>query len=111
MDFKQETIAVEKELLALIVKHLRSNQIQPEVAKKLAGDFLTALPFQDQKDLLAKLKNLGEQYEEANEVYIQELGKASDQARDMVLNNMRNAIAKGNMDEALTAAKSLQQAS
>lgn len=111
MDLQQETIAVEKELLELIVNHLRNNQIQPEEAKKLAGDFLTTLPFQDKKDLLTKLKSLGEQYEEANEVYVQELGKASDQERDMVLNKMRSAIAKGNMDEALVAAKSLQQAS
>lgn len=110
MDLQQETIAVEKELLELIVEHLRNNEIQAEEAKKLASDFLANLPFQDQKDLLEKLKALGEKYEEAKEVYVQEFAKASNTQRDQVLTQMRNEIAKGNMEGALTAAKSLSQA-
>lgn len=101
----QEVTVVEKELLELIIRHLRENKIELSQAEKLAADFLSELPFADKKDLLTKLKTLGAAYEEAQEVYVQEFAKESEKDRDIKLTEMRDAIARGNIEQALTVAK------
>lgn len=106
---QQEVLVVEKELLEVIVEHLRASKIHVDEASQLARDFLVLLPFQDKKDLLNKLKELGAKYDEAQEVYVQELGKESNEKRDDVLVKMRDAIKSGNINHAVAAAKSLQQ--
>ncbi len=111
MDIAQEVEAVEEELLTLIVAHLENNELDAEKAQQLAKDFLALLPISDQKDLLGKLKDLGETYKEAREVYVEELSKTSSQQRDTALITMRDAIKQGNIDHAITVAKNLQQAS
>ena len=56
MDIQQEVEEVKRELVELIIKHLRENKIPVDKAKKLAADFLNVLPISDQQDLLEKLK-------------------------------------------------------
>lgn len=109
MDIGQEVNLVEKELLELILTHLENNKIDADKAQSLAKDFLAILPVADQKDLLEKLKNLSNTYEEAKELYVDELSKISNQQRDQALGQMRDAIQKGNIEHAINAAKSLQQ--
>ncbi|QQG40757.1 MAG: hypothetical protein HYV37_00295 [Candidatus Levyibacteriota bacterium] len=109
MDISQEVNLIEKELLELILQHLENNKIDADKAQSLAKDFLAILPVADQKDLLQKLQNLSNIYEEAKELYVDELTKVSNEQRDLTLTQMRDAIQKGNIEHAITAAKSLQQ--
>lgn len=110
MDLVEEVKMVEKELLDLIVQHLKANKIEVEKAKQLAKDFLAVLPVKDQKDLLMKLKELGEKYEEVKEVYAEELAKVSDQIREQTLMQMRDYIHQGNIDSAISVAKNMPRA-
>jgi hypothetical protein len=107
MDINTEVEEVKKELLELIIEHLKQNKIQADQAQQLARDFLADLPIKDQTDLLAKLKDLGQKYPEANEVYLDELSKATDEERDQTLNQMRDFIKQGNIDGAISAGKTL----
>lgn len=107
MDMQHEVKLVEKELVDLIIQHLKSNRIAVETARQQAKDFLALLPIQDQRDLLNKLKNLGEKYEEAKEVYAEELGKANEVVRQQTLSQMRSYIQTGNIDAAIAAAKAM----
>ena len=109
MDIIQEVNVVEKELLGLIISHLENNQLDAQKAQSLAKDFLATLPIADQQDLLTKLKHLGDSYQEAKEVYVEELSKVSNQQRDQALTKMRDAIKQGRIEHAVTVAKSLQQ--
>ncbi|HSD98929.1 MAG TPA: hypothetical protein VLB73_04525 [Patescibacteria group bacterium] len=110
MDINQEVKAIEKELVELIIAHLKANQINVETARQQAKDFLAALPVTDQKDLLNKLKNLGDKYIEAKEVYAEELGKVNEGERQRVLEQMRAFIQQGNIDAAIAAAKTMHPA-
>lgn len=109
MDLVQEVEEVKKELLELIITHLKQNKIQAPQAQHLARDFIAVLPIKDQADLLAKLKSLGEKYKEAEEVYLGELGRASDSQRDQALSSMRDYIKQGNIEKAIETAKTLTQ--
>ncbi len=105
MDIQQEVQAVEKELVEMIILHLKENKLDVAKARQLAKDFLSILPVEDQKDLLNKLKQLGENYEEAKQIYADELAKVNDTAREQVLMEMRNFIHQGNLDGAIGVAK------
>ena len=107
MDLAEEVKAIEKELVELIIEHLKKNQIAVETARQQARDFLALLPVQDQKDLLGKLKGLSEKYMEAKEVYAEELGKVNEAVRLSTLDTMRTNIQQGNLDAAIAAAKAL----
>jgi hypothetical protein len=109
MDITQEVEDIKKELLELIIEHLKQNKIQAPQAQQLARDFLSVLPVKDQADLLSKLKNLGEKYKEAEEVYLDELSKTSDDKRDQALSQMRDFIKQGQIDQAIKTAKTLTQ--
>src|SRR3989344_555057 len=98
MDIQQEVEAIKKELVELIIKHLRENKLPSEKAKKLAEDFLNVLPISDQQDLLEKLKNLGADYQEAKEIYVDELKRISEEKRNETLSQMRDHIKQGNID-------------
>ena len=108
MDIKQEVTAVEKELVELIIEHLKENKINADEARQLARDFLAVLPVTSQEDLLAKLKALGQKYDEVQELYVEEYSKASDKKDDTALNQMRDHIKQGNIEHAIAVAKSLQ---
>ena len=107
MDIQQEVEEIKRELVELIIKHLRENKLPAERARKLAEDFLSILPISDQKDLLGKLKNLGANYQEAKEIYVDELTKISEQKRNETLSQMRDHIRQGSIDKAVEVAKSL----
>lgn len=105
----QELEVVEKELLDLIIAHLKENKIKVVEAQQLARDFLDSLPITDQKDLLIKLKSLGDTYPEAGQVYVDELSKSEVKNRDQKLTEIRNHIKLGNIDQAIASAKSITQ--
>lgn len=107
MDITTEVKQVEKELVELIVESLKLNRIAVETARQQAKDFLAILPVKDQKDLLDKLKGLGEKYIEAKEVYAEELGKINEVVRQQTLDSMRAYIQQGNIDAAIIAAKAM----
>ena len=52
-----------------------------------------------------KTKNLGKDYEEAKEIYVEELKKTSEEQRDQTLLQMRDHIQNGNIDQAIKAAR------
>jgi len=107
MDLTEEVKLVEKELVDLIIAHLKSNSIAVEAARQQARDFLALLPVSDQRDLLNKLKGLGEKYVEAKTVYAEELGKVNEVERQRTLEEMRSHISAGNIDAAIAAAKAM----
>lgn len=108
-DLQQEVQKIEAELLEIITKRLEENQMEIEQAQKLAADFLASLPIQDKKDLLEKLKALGANYPEAQQVYVEELKKVESEQRDVLLNQMRDAIHKGDIAAAINIARGGQQ--
>lgn len=107
MDMQEEVKLVEKELVDLIIAHLKVNRIAVETARQQAKDFLSLLPINDKKDLLSKLKGLSEKYEEAKEIYAVEVGKVYETERQQTLAQMRGFIQAGNMDAAIAAAKAM----
>ena len=111
MDIQEEVEEVKRELVEIIIKHLRENKLPAEKARKLAIDFLNILPIKDQQDLLDKLKNLGVDYQEANELYVDELTKVSEQKRNETLSQMRDHIKQGSIDKAIETANALSKGS
>ncbi len=111
MDLNSEVERIKKELVDLIVVKLKENQMDVPTARKLASDFLKVLPAKDQKDLLEKLKTLGDQYMSVRELYLAELEEIREMERGDVLNQMRNAIAKGDMDHAIMVAEHMRERS
>lgn len=109
MDIVTELEEVKKELLDLILDHLKRNKIEVPKAQQQARDFLSILPIKDQADLLVKLKNLGEKYPESEAVYLHELEKAEAQKRDQALTLMRDYVRQGDINGAISAAKTLTQ--
>lgn len=107
MDIQEEVKNVEQQLVDLIVKHLEANKIEVDRAQKLAADFLGVLPVKDQKDLLFKLQELSQNYEEAKEVYVSELSRINEQNREIALSQMRDHIKVGNIEQAITVAKKM----
>lgn len=108
-DVPAEVERIKKELSELIVQHLKENSIDAETARKQAADFLGALPINDQKDLLEKLKKLSEQYFEVRQIYLEELTKIHEMNREEALSQMRNAIKLGNIDHAIEVAKTMRE--
>jgi hypothetical protein len=108
MDIRQKTEEIEKELLDIIIKHLQEKSIDMKTASKLADDFLKALPVQSQQDLLAKLKDLSVNYREARSIYQQELAKDIKTREEHALLQMQGAIRQGNIEHAISVAKSLR---
>lgn len=102
---RNEIEEVKKELLQLIIAHLKENKITAEDAKKLSQDFLNVLPIKDHRDLLNKLRSLGENYKEASEIYVQELSESEEQKRTNALDQMRNHIKNGDINKAIEFAK------
>lgn len=109
MDLTQEVELVKKELLELIIEHLKQNKIEAAQAQQLARDFLAILPIKDQADLLEKLKVLGSKYKEANEIYLGKLEEATNDSTDQALTQVRDQISHGNIDGAIETAKTLTQ--
>jgi hypothetical protein len=109
MGIQQEVEDVKRELVGLIIKHLRENKIPVDKARKLAEDFLKVLPISDQHDLVDKLKILGENYQEAKELYVDELKRVSEEKRNKTLFQMRDYIKQGDIDKAIETANILNK--
>jgi len=109
MDIQQQTEEVEKELLATIVRYLRQHQIDVPTASKLSREFLAALPMKNQQDLLEKLKELSTHYEPVKLVYQHEFAKDERVREQQALSQMQHAIRQGNIEHAITVAKSLKE--
>ncbi|MDO8660909.1 MAG: hypothetical protein Q7K43_03400 [Candidatus Woesearchaeota archaeon] len=109
MDITQEVEAVKKELTDLIIVHLRENKIEVDKARALASDFLDVLPIETHQDLLNKLKELGEKYQEAKAVYVEKLAVDTNAQTEATLITMRDAIKQGDMEQAISAAKMVSQ--
>jgi len=105
MDIQNEVEKIKEELADLIVAYLRESKIEVGKAQQLAADFLKLLPVNDQKDLLTKLKQLSDNYVEVRDMYLREITKANEVAKDEALTQMRNAIAQGNIEHAISVAK------
>lgn len=84
---------------------MRENKIDIQTAQKLVQDFLAAISQNGQRDILAKLKELGERYKEAEEIYVTSFEDIKNQERDEALSKMRDYISKGQMEEAIKIAK------
>ncbi len=104
-DMQEAVIDIEKELLSEIMSNLDNNQISPEEAEKLAKEFLSYLPIQDQKDLLEKLSKLGRRNKEAQGIYLKYAQPVEEDERQKKLALMSEHLQQGNIDHALTIAK------
>lgn len=102
---QDEVEEVERRLVALIIKHLEQEKLDPNRAKQLSTDFLALLPFSDKKDLLSKLQTLSQSYEEAQEVYVEELATVHEKETEQKLIQMRNLIQQGKIEDAISIAK------
>ena len=109
MDIAQEVEAVKKELVELIIQHLRENKMEADKARELGSEFLAILPIENHQDLLNKLKQLGQKYPQAQQLYVQRLAETTNQQTEQALNTMRDAIKQGNIDHAITVAKTMSQ--
>lgn len=109
MDIQQKQQAIEAELLAMIIQHLKNNQMDVVTASELAKDFLNLLPIQNREDLLSKLKSLGDKYAEAKQIYTTELSVNVEEKERNALRQMSDSIKKGNIEHAISLAKSAQQ--
>src|SRR6185369_5355789 len=69
-DLQDEVVDIEQELLSIIVTRLNANEMSREQAQKLAKQFLTLLPIQDQKDLLTKLFELSKKNQATGNIYL-----------------------------------------
>lgn len=107
MGEQDEIEKAKRDLVQIIIRHLREKRMSVQEAKSLAQDFLNELPVRNYQDLLSKLKKIGEKYPEAKAVYIQELKQTNENKRSEVLLHMREAIVQGKMEEAIRSAKSL----
>lgn len=106
-DIQKEIDRIEQELADLIVSYLQENKIEVGQAQKLAADFLALLPVTDQKELLTKLKQLSDNYTEVRDIYLRELSQTNESEKTEALTKMRNAIAQGNIEHAITVAKAM----
>lgn len=101
----QNIEGVKRELVEIIIRHLRENKIDILTAQKLTQDFLAAISRDDQKDLLTKLKELGGKYKEAEELYLAESEKKETQEKNEALSKIKDYIEKGQIKEAIIIAK------
>lgn len=102
----QDTVAtIEKDLLAIIISRLEQNKMSPEKAKALAKEFLSLLPIEDQKDLLAKLLKLSQDNPETKGIYLTYAKPHEEQETERKLQRISEHLHKGEIEHALTIAK------
>ena len=102
----EETLdGIERDLLNAISESLRANKMSVEQAQKLARDFISQLPPQDQKDLLEKLKKISQMHPEARDIYLKYAREDFENDRDAKLHLITQHIQNGDVDSALNVAK------
>lgn len=96
---------VEKELLFLILKNMNEMQGSMEKAENLAQEFLNNYPYADKEILIAKLREMGNKYPEAYEVYIKYANEYYSAKRDRSFKKALSHIKKYEITNAIKAAK------
>lgn len=104
-DFTQFLDQVEKDLVQHIYNNIEKDKLSPIKAKTLAQEFLKLLPAKDKEDLLDKLNKLGQNYEEARQVYADYAIPYEQEKRQRLLDTMREQIKNGNIEKAIEIAK------
>lgn len=98
-------IDIETDLLHEITKRLQQKQMTKETAQKLAKEFLSYLPIQDQRDLLAKLTKFSQENMEVQGIYLKYAKPVEETERIRKLELMSQHIEQGNIEHALAVAK------
>lgn len=98
-------VEIEKELLDVIIARLDQEKMSPEEAQRLAKEFLSFLPIQDQKDLLAKLFKLSQDNPATKGIYLTYAKPYEESERERKLALMSEHLHKGEIEHALTVAK------
>ena len=102
----QDTVVeVEKELLDVIIARLDQEKMSPEEAQKLAQEFLSFLPIQDQRDLLTKLLKLSQDNPSTKGIYLTYAKPYEENERERKLKLMSEHLHKGEIEHALTVAQ------
>ena len=99
------TADVEKELLDSIIKNLDEKRMTEEEARELAKEFLSLLPLQDKKDLLAKLYKLSKEHVEAKGIYLKYAKPYEEEDRLKKIALMSEHIKNGQIEHAINVAK------
>lgn len=104
-DLPDMVSSVEKDLLLEIIENMKYRKLTIGEAHKLAKEFLSLLPANDKEDLLRKLSTLGQNYEEARDVYAKYVAPHEEEKRQNLLNQMREHLKSGNIEQAIAVAK------
>lgn len=106
-DSSMQTIVtdVERELLQVIVTHLKDNSMTEEQARVVSQEFLALLPMNDKKDLLSKLYNFSQKHVETKGIYLKYAKPYEEEERQRKLALMSEHIKNGQIEHALTVAK------
>lgn len=96
---------VERDLLFHIIFNLRRSKISLNEAQSLAKDFLALLPAEDKEQLLKKLEGLGQEYPEANEVYLKYATPHYESKNQHALDEMSEYIRQGDIEKAIEVGK------
>ncbi len=101
--------SVEKDLLAEIVANLKRNKLEPAKAQALAKEFLSHLPPKDFNSMVAILREMSGQYDEAKGVLIKYEAIAQKREDLEKANLMAQHISQGQIEQAIQVAKEDQQ--
>jgi hypothetical protein len=104
-ELQKEVVEIEKELLNEIILRLNQNKMSRDEAQKLAKEFLSYLPVQDQQDLLEKLKKLSKANTAAQGVYIKYAKAEEESETQKKLALMSHHLQNGNIEHAISVAK------
>lgn len=96
---------IKQDILFAIITNLREEKMTSQQAKLLSRDFLAVMPPLDTEDLLAKVKELGMQYEQIKYIYIKYMKQHDEEKRRRILTIVRMYMQQGDFDRALLVAK------
>jgi len=99
------TTNVENDLLEIIIQNTEQNKIDPDEARKVAKEFLSFLPLQDQQDLLEKLNKLSRDHGETKSLYLKYAKPYEEEERHRKLSLMSEHLKNGNIENAIAVAK------
>lgn len=104
-DLKTFETEVEKDLLDTIVESLKDGKMELDRAQQLSQEFLKLLPFQDKKDILKRLGEFSEKYQEAKGVYVKYAAQEEAETTNDALAKMSRHIQNGDIEAAIAVAK------
>jgi len=104
-ELKQLEDRIEKELLDVIIEHLKSGELELEKAQILSQEFLSLLPFHDKAELLKKLGSLSGRYQEIQMIFAKYAGELEREQSSQKVVQMTEHIKAGNIEAAIQIAK------